>query len=67
MNKSEPQLRINPRIVPQNLLLKFGYSPDNGIKFDSVASTLGFYQGGARRADITSFGGLPFETVKVSS
>ena len=56
MNKSETQLRTNPRIVPQDLLLKFGYSPDNGIKFDSVASTLSFYQGGTKRVDIGSFG-----------
>ncbi|MCH8911316.1 MAG: hypothetical protein IH867_11365 [Chloroflexi bacterium] len=56
MNKSETQLRTNPRIVPQDLLLKFGYSPDNGFKFDSVASTLSFYQGGTKRVDINSFG-----------
>ena len=36
--------------------MKFGYSPDNGIKFDSAAQTLSFYQGGIQRIDISSFG-----------
>lgn len=56
MNKSETQLRTNPRIVPQDLLLKFGYSADTGIKFDSAAVALSFYQGGTQRVDIRSFG-----------
>ncbi|MCH7971126.1 MAG: hypothetical protein IH960_08820 [Chloroflexi bacterium] len=56
MNHSQSRLRTNPRIVPQDLLLKFGYSPDNGIKFDSAAQTLSFYQGGIQRVDINSFG-----------
>jgi hypothetical protein len=43
-------------MIPQDLLLKFGYPPDNGIKFDSGASTLSFYQGGTPRVDVTSFG-----------
>lgn len=56
MNRSESQLRTNPRIVPPDLLLKFGYSPDAGIKFDSAVETLSFYQGGTQRVDIRSFG-----------
>ncbi|MCI0872497.1 MAG: hypothetical protein J4O07_11870, partial [Chloroflexi bacterium] len=56
MNRSETQLRINPRIVPPDLLLKFGYSPSGGIEFDSAAQTLSFYQGGTKRVDINSFG-----------
>ena len=56
MNHSESRLRINPRIVPPDLLLKFGYSPSGGIKFDRAAQTLNFYQGGTQRVDVTSFG-----------
>ncbi|MCH8230650.1 MAG: hypothetical protein IIA53_10010, partial [Chloroflexi bacterium] len=56
MNHSESRLRTNPRIVPPDLLLKFGYSPSGGIEFDSAAQTLSFYQGGTKRVDINSFG-----------
>ena len=56
MNHSESLLRTNPRIVPQDLMLKFGYSPDNGIKYDSIANALSFYEGGTQRVDISSLG-----------
>ncbi len=56
MNRSESQLRTNPRIVPPDLLLRFGYAPNGGIEFDSAAETLSFYQGGTPRVDISSFG-----------
>jgi len=56
VNHSESQLRTNPRIVPPDLLLKFGYSPNGGIKFDSAAQSLSFYQDGTKRVDIRSFG-----------
>ncbi|MCI0852082.1 MAG: hypothetical protein J4O01_08510 [Chloroflexi bacterium] len=56
MNHSKTELLANPRFIPPDLLLKFGYSPINGIEFDSTAQALSFYQGGTPRVDITSFG-----------
>ncbi|MDP6666988.1 MAG: hypothetical protein QF357_06270 [Dehalococcoidia bacterium] len=56
MNKPDAQLRRNPRIVPPDLQLRFGYSPSGGIEYDSAADTLGFYQGGTERVDISSLG-----------
>ena len=53
MNHSKTELLANPRFIPPDLLLKFGYSPINGIEFDSTAQALSFYQGGTPRVDLT--------------
>ena len=40
MNNSDARLKSHPRIVPPDLLLQFGYSPNGGIEYDSTAGVL---------------------------
>jgi hypothetical protein len=49
-------LRASARIVPPDSLLKFGYSPNGGIEFDSASALLSFTYGGSAKAAIGSFG-----------
>lgn len=52
MNNSKALLRANSRIVPSDLLLKFGGSPYGGIEFDSANDLLSFSYNGATKADL---------------
>ena len=56
MNHSESALRASTRIVPPDSLLKFGYTPNGGIKFDSASSLLSFSYSGTPKVDVGAFG-----------
>jgi len=57
LNIPGANLRSHPRIVPNDLLLQFGYSPgDSGIRYDSAADALNFLHGGVSKFDLQSFG-----------
>ena len=56
MNKPKASLVSNPRIVPPDSLLKFGYSPSGGIEFDSTSALLNILYDGAAMAEIGPMG-----------
>ena len=56
MNKSKALLSASSRIIPPNSLLKFGYSPNGEIGFDSASDLLSFSYSGATKADIGPIG-----------
>lgn len=49
-------LSASSRILPPDSLLKFGYTPNGGIEFDSAASLLTFSYSGTAKADIGPLG-----------
>ena len=56
MNNSKSALQANARFVPPDSLLKFGFSPNGSIEFDSAAALLSFSFAGTPKADIGAFG-----------
>ncbi|MBN4064349.1 hypothetical protein JYU04_01285 [Dehalococcoides mccartyi] len=56
MNNSKASLNASARIIPPDSLLKFGYSPNGGIEFDSGSALLNFSYNGTPKASIGSFG-----------
>jgi hypothetical protein len=56
LNHSESKLRQSSRIVPPDSLLKFGYTPNGGIEFDSASSLLSFSYSGTKKVDVGAFG-----------
>lgn len=56
MNHSKSTLRASTRIVPPDSLLKFGYTPNGAIEFDSAAALLRFSYSGTPKAEISAIG-----------
>ena len=56
MNHSKSTLTTASRMVPPDVLLKFGYTPNGAIEYDSVASLLSFSYGGSVKVDIGAQG-----------
>jgi len=53
---SNAELKVNPRILPPDSILRFGYSPVGGIEFDSVNSLLSFSHDGTAKAGVSTLG-----------
>ncbi|MBT4126601.1 MAG: hypothetical protein HOJ22_08345 [Chloroflexi bacterium] len=56
MINSKAILNQSSRFVPSDSILKFGYSPNGGIEFDSVSELLSFSNNGTPKVEIGSDG-----------